>query len=91
MRPTENTYLVVVYGITFEYQSHSDWIPGGPVYLYKESTYLRSHTSTTPLNVRLYPPEESASEASGEVPERQVFAVSIPVWPEPPSAIPWAK
>jgi hypothetical protein len=88
-RPTEKTYLVVVYGITFEYQPHTRfWMPGGPVYLYKESTYLRSHTSTTPLNVRLYPPEKStASESLGEVPERQVFAVSIPVWPEPPSAI----
>jgi hypothetical protein len=88
-RPTEKTYLVVVYGMTFEYQPHTRfWMPGGPVYLYKESTYLRSHTSTTPLNVRLYPPEKStASESLGEVPERQVFAVSIPVWPEPPSAI----
>jgi hypothetical protein len=85
-RPTEKTYLVVVYGMTFEYQPHSEWIPGGPVYLYKESTYLRSHTSTTPLNVRLYPPEVSVWESTGDVPERQVFAVSIPVWPEPPSA-----
>jgi Domain of unknown function (DUF4157) len=85
-RPTEQTYLVVVYGMKFEYQRYSPILAGGPVYLYKESTYLRSHTSTTPLNVRLYPPESERFRDTGELgmPERQVFAVSIPVWPEPP-------
>jgi Domain of unknown function (DUF4157) len=55
-RPTEQTYLVVVYGISFEEQPHSKWILGGPVYLYQETRYLSSHISTTPLNERLQPP-----------------------------------
>ena len=84
-RPTEQTYLVVVYGISFEYQPYSKWNPGGPVYLYQKTDYLRSHISTTPLNERLDPPEGSFNDQF-DFPTRQVFAVSILVWAERPFA-----
>ena len=85
-RPTEPTYLVVVYGITFEYQRYSWWIPGGPVYLYKETTYLRSHVSTTPLNERLVPAPERFPHEDWDFAERQVFAMSILISPRLPVA-----
>jgi len=86
-RPTEQTYLVVVYGISFEEQPHSKWIPGGPVYLYQKTDYLRSHISTTLLNERLDPPPDIFGlKDQLDFPTRQVFAVSIPVWPERPGA-----
>lgn len=84
-RPTEQTYLVVVYGISFEEQPHSRFIPGGPVYLYQKTDYLRSHISTTPLNERLDPPPDRFKDQL-DFPIRQVFAVSIPVSPERPVA-----
>jgi hypothetical protein len=74
-KPTQQTYLVVVYGITFEYQPHSKWLPGGPVYLYEHTDFLRSHISTTPLNARLIPPDDRVDNFA----TRQVFAVSIPL------------
>ena len=85
-RPTEQTYLVVVYGISFEEQPYSRFIWGGPVYLYQQMDYLRSHISTTPLNERLDPPYDPSNDQSYNFPTRQVFAVSIPVWPERPIA-----
>ena len=85
-RPTEQTYLVVEYGISFEEQPYSRFIWGGPVYLYKQMDYLRSHISTTLLNERLDPPYDPSNDQSYNFPTRQVFAVSIPVWPERPVA-----
>ena len=77
-RPTEQTYLVVEYGISFEEQPYSRFIWGGPVYLYKQMDYLRSHISTTLLNERLDPPYDPSNDQSYNFPTRQVFAVSIP-------------
>jgi hypothetical protein len=85
-RPTEQTYLVVVFGISFEEQPYSRFIWGGPVYLYQQMDYRRSHISTTPLNERLDPPYDPSNDQSYNFPTRQVFAVSIPVWPERPVA-----
>jgi len=84
-RPTEQTYLVVVYGVTFEHQGRlSNFIRPGGVYLFQNMDYLRSHISTTPLNGRLEPPSDPSKDLV--FPERQVFAVSIPIWPERPIA-----
>ena len=84
-RPSRQTYLVVIYSISFEKESGSEWVPGGPVYLYQGMSFLGCYVDTKRTDGRLVPPPDPLERImEKDVPRRQVFATSIPVAPQRP-------
>jgi hypothetical protein len=73
--PTRKTYLVVIYWLTFKKEPGSDWVPGGPVYLYQGMGYVSSFLSHSKIDKRILP-SQTMVHLEQDVPELQLWASS---------------